>query len=600
MARLKYLTKFKNLIKIYPTILLVLIGFLTYGNSFQNQFVWDDPAFFSGNILVRNFDIQKIFTSNTVAGASISSDYYRPVTSVSFAIDYKIWGLNPFGYHLTNTVLHILTALLVYSLLGLLRFNNTLSFWISLIFLVHPVQVEAVTYLSSRGDILYSFLSILSLYLFTLTLYHKKINFEFKKNKLVIPTPLLLICSIILYALSIFSKEVSLAIWPIFIFILIFYKLQNNLTFSSLHQKYKNHIPTILVFFWISLMYMFLRVYILNFNNSLNFVGAQNAYTSDIFVRIFTFFKIIWLYLGLIFWPHPLYLERDTPIVTNFINPYVFASIGLIILLLTLAFYEYKKTKNMWIFLGLFWIFLHIIPVSGLIPMTYLYHENWLYMPLVGFVIILFSLFRLLLPKINFPKYKKQLSFFGSIIVFVLILITIKQNSTWKDPVTLFEHNLKYHQTARLYLNLGSAYMSLGDDNKAIDNLNKASKIADMYPQIHYNLAHIYLKQNKKSEAREEMIKTFQADQNFFYVYPLIINSFIETEEYSEALPFVERLTRVYPDDLTFTILYGKLLFESDKKNQAEIQFQKALEISKNRPDVQEKINRIRINQDPF
>lgn len=598
------ISKINNLIakskKLIPIILIILVSIITYANTFQNKFVWDDPAFFADNILVKTLNIPKIFTSNTVAGAAISSDYYRPITSITFGLDYKIWGLNPFGFHLTNLILHILTALLLFSFLKIIKFNKTLALWVTLFFIVHPVQVEAVTYLSSRGDILYSLLFLISLNLFTLTLYNPNPKLKILKKNFKIPTSLLLILAIITYGLSIFAKELSLAVWPTFIFILIFFKIQKKIKFKELHKIYRAHFITILMLFWESLMYMFLRVYFLNFNNSLNFLGSQDLYSTNIFVRILTFFKIIWLYLGLIFWPSKLYLERNTNIETNFFNPPVFTALLLIIALIFLGIWEFKKTKKLWIFLGIVWISLHIIPVSGIVPMTYLYHENWLYMPIIGLTIILFSTFNLIFPKFNAQKYKKFLNIFGVIILSILIFLTIKQNSTWKDSIALFEHNLKYSQTARLHLNLGNAYMDKGEFDKAISHLNEASKIADFYPQIHFNLGYIYEQQNKKKEAREEYLKTLAIDDNYFYVYKHLINSYIETKEFDKSLPLIDRLNRVFPGDLKLTLLYGKILYISNKKVQAEEQFNKAIQIAPKNKEVTDKINQIRSSEETF
>ena len=85
-------------------LVLILIGatFLAYFSSFSNPFIWDDEQFITSNAYVRNFDIGKIFTTNTVAGAGVQSNYYRPLTTLSFAVDTAIWGSNPFGFHLTN------------------------------------------------------------------------------------------------------------------------------------------------------------------------------------------------------------------------------------------------------------------------------------------------------------------------------------------------------------------------------------------------------------------------------------------------------------------------------------------------------------------
>src|SRR3989344_1258472 len=118
-------------------IILILAGFLTYANSLNNEFLFDDQGFILDNFNIKNFDIPKIFTTNTVAGSGIVSDYYRPLTSITFAIDYKFWGQNPFGFHLTNLILHILTGLILFLFLKKIKISELVSFFITLIFLVH-------------------------------------------------------------------------------------------------------------------------------------------------------------------------------------------------------------------------------------------------------------------------------------------------------------------------------------------------------------------------------------------------------------------------------------------------------------------------------
>src|SRR5258708_6112431 len=97
-----------------PILILVVVGFFTYVNSFHNQFLCVDDYFISQNLLIKSLKYTpQIFTSNTIAGAGQISDYYRPLTSLSFAVDHAIWGWNVVGFHLTNTLLHIGVGVMV-------------------------------------------------------------------------------------------------------------------------------------------------------------------------------------------------------------------------------------------------------------------------------------------------------------------------------------------------------------------------------------------------------------------------------------------------------------------------------------------------------
>lgn len=534
-----------------------------------------------------------MFTSNTAAGAGVSTDYYRPLTSLTFSIDYKIWKFNPFGYHLTNTLLHIFTAVFLFLFLLKLKLNKIVSFWISVIFLVHPVQVEAVTYLSSRGDVLYSLLVLISLYLFALTLDNPKLKYQ-KLKKII-----LLMFSTLLFGVAIFAKEVALATFPVYIVTLLFYKYQNNLSFKTLHQQYKSQLITIGLIIWLSLLYMILRLYVLNFNNSLNFLGGNDIYTSNLVVRIYTFLKIIWLYIGLLFYPYPLYLERDTSIITDLFNPFVLSSLLLLILLIFFGIKQIYNKNAPWILFSLIFIASHILPVSGIVPMTYLYHENWLYMPLVGVLLLGYSLFAYFIPKINLKRFYLTFNMALCLVTLGLIFLTIKQNQVWANEVSLFSHNLKFNNTARLNLNLGDAYLKIGEYDKAIVYFSKANEIAPM-PQTYHNLGIISQIRKDYSLAEKYFLNVLQIDKNYLYVYPFLIDGYIQQKEYTKALPLVERLNKIYLNDTTLIILHGKLLYKAEQFDKAEQQFNKALQVTKNNQQVIEKINKIKANQDLF
>lgn len=568
-------------------VILFLVGLITYFNSFHNQFVWDDSHFIIQNIFVQSLNyIPQIFTSNTIAGAGATSDYYRPLTSLSFAIDYHFWGDNVLGYHLTNTFFHITAGILLFLFLLRINFNKTLSFWVALIFLVHPAQTEAVTYLSSRGDAFYSLLFLISLNLFSTSIY---------LQKTAIPKRLLLFLSILFFGLSVLAKETALALTPIYIGVLLLYKLQNNLTLKALHQKYRNQIITVMLIFLLTVIYVIIRINFLSFHNFFNFTGFDDIYTRSLLVRFYTFCKVFFTYIQILIYPYPLYLERSTTFVLTPLSPYVISAILVSLLVIFLGIVEVKKKREAWILFGSLWFVSHILPASGIIPITGTHHENWLYMPMVGFLITVLGIARLVFPKLALAKYKKILTFLALLVVVIFMYLTMLQNTKWKDNITYYEHNLRFVDSARVHLNLGNAYLGANMDDKALIHLKKAIQLKDIYPQTHYNLGKLYQKRNQYDLAEKEYFSSLKLDPDFIFAYTALINLYLGEQKFDQALPLVQTILKIYPWDVSLNLLLASV---ENRLGNTELANQQFAKVSSSDPNINSLITQIKLKQD--
>ncbi|MBW2059862.1 MAG: hypothetical protein JRJ26_20460, partial [Deltaproteobacteria bacterium] len=155
------------------TVVLILAGIVAciYLNSLGNGFVeWDDPGLILRNRQIRSLEWSNIKEIFSVRRAST----YQPIRVLSYAVDYHFWKLNPLGYHITNIAFYLLTCILVFffaeELLKFLRregtpqSNTRIAFLAALLFAVHPVHVESVTWLSARKEVLVGFFFFASLY----------------------------------------------------------------------------------------------------------------------------------------------------------------------------------------------------------------------------------------------------------------------------------------------------------------------------------------------------------------------------------------------------------------------------------------------------
>jgi tetratricopeptide (TPR) repeat protein len=548
-------------------LLFFLWGFLVYLNSFQNQFFWDDDDTIVKNVYIKSWKfLPNYFTENLIAGAGLHSNYWRPLLLFSFSLDYKIWKLFPFGYHLTNTLLHILNAFLIYYLLLLIFKNQKISFLTALIFLLHPLQTEAVTYVTGRGDPLSIFFILIS---FIFYIFAKEKN----QNKF-------LILSCLFFILSLLTKE-TVIFFPALV---LFYEILNR-------EKFKKILINTSPLFFIALIYFILRLTVLNFGQTLNLYGEENIFTKNIHYRIFTFLNILLTYYSLYFLPTHLHMERNAPILTTIFHPGVIFSLLILFLIVLVSIYTFKKGNKIFSF-GFGWFFISLFPLSNiLIPISGLLYEHWLYFPLVGFSLILsYSIFEIL-PKLKFNRFLVPISYLLLFLFLGFLSIrTILRNFDWKDPITFYNQTLKYSETARIHNNLAMAYADKKDFENAIFHYQKAIEISDVYPQTHNNLGNAYKETGQFEKAVEEFEKAIKMDPYFFFAYNNLAGLYLEQKNYDKAIEVYQRYLKISPQNLNILYNLGIVYYLKKDYDKAILTFQKILEI---KPQNEEILNLI-------
>lgn len=485
----------KNRIILMISVIIIL-GFISYINVYDNSFVWDDEFLIQKNIFIQDFQyLPEIFSSSSTAGAGGIDNFYRPLQLVMYSLVYQFFGMSLFGFHFLNVLIHVSSGVLLFILIRKIFKIDLLAFLTSLLWVIHPVHTEAITYISGTADPL-SVLFALGSFIFY-------INFrESEKSKC-------LVFSGVFFVLAILSKE-TMIILPLLFILYEFISDKNNL------KGFKKAIP----FFAISFGYFISRITFLNFGNTLNLYESSNIYTEFLFVRIFTFLASLLEYYSLLLWPTNLHMERSFPVFVSFFSPKVFISFLIFVGLAFLAYYSLKRKKHI-IFFGICWFFISFLPMSGiLVPVNSFLLEHWLYFSSIGFFII-FSYFvhRLL-------KVKKQRLLAVIIIVLLvscLVVTTINQNKNWENPIIFYNNILKYEEgTPRVYNNLAMAYSDRGKRDLAKKYYKKSIKQSSNYPQPHYNLARVYIEQKKYSEAIYHLEKSININPNFFYSYYLL------------------------------------------------------------------------------
>src|SRR3989338_621725 len=156
-----------NYIPYLPPLVIVFLSILVYSNTLWHGFAFDDVRHIVQNEFIRKSQYLPSYVTSDfwkMANYSEKPPYYRPIFLLSLFADYKLWGLNPFGFHLTNILIHISTIMLLYTLALNLFQDKFIALISSLIFGLHPVHTEAVTFISARTHLLATLFSLLSVW----------------------------------------------------------------------------------------------------------------------------------------------------------------------------------------------------------------------------------------------------------------------------------------------------------------------------------------------------------------------------------------------------------------------------------------------------
>ncbi len=496
----RLLSHIDHLSPLYVSTILFFITVIVYANTLSNGLFYDDEHFIYNNIYVTSFSFFNFFTESTTSGGGGGvSNYYRPLLTFLFSVQYFLFGNSGFIFHLVSLLLQAGCGILIYTIFKKIFNSSIPAFLTAILFIVHPIQTEAISYASGQGDPLSLFFLLLS------------ITYVLKKKT---KTALMLLGG------SLLSKETGL-LAPGFISLVLVVQ-EKNISFSTIKSVLLKSLP-----FWIaSFSYFFLRLTILNFSNTLNFYNANNPYTESIFVRLNTFFHILPTYALLLVKPFPLFIDRNVSIYTT-IDPTVIIVILILGIAVSASIYYFKKLPILFFSIG--WTALGFIPTSGIIPINGIMYEHFLYYPSIGiFTLVSFGIYYLLT---NRSLIAIPIFIILSSGLFYFSILTIQRNSDWHDPIRFYNQTLTYTESARIRNNLAIAYAESGDTKNAIIQYKKSVQISDTYPQTHLNLGNSYLALEAYTSAEQEYLKSIQLDPTFDRPYISLINLYKKTDQ---------------------------------------------------------------------
>lgn len=588
--------------RILLPILISSISFLVYLNILHHQFVFDDFRIIVNNPFIKDWKhFPALFNRDYF---KISGELsYRPLVTASYFTDYAIWGLNPFGFHLTNLLIHSLNTSLVFLLIFKITQDLKLSGISCLFFGIHPILTETVNSVGFREDLLCA-----TFFLLTLFFYVKLYTSKYKK--------ICCVASLLAYFFSLLSKEMAISL-PVIIFVLDLILSQSkrvivhprpnplpsrgrrepdNLLFSANQedvehcwggQKSLTNVPSVGAenlqplpvktrilryypgFILMSIGYILLRLVF--FKSTIEHV----AYPGNSLVTNFlTMTKVIASYIMLWFFPIVLNPDYHVTFETTPIKLPFLLSLALLICIAFLAVRLYRRQKE--ITFSILWIFITLVPVMNLIPIGNIMAERYLYLPSFGFCLfagLLILKIHARVPKAYHPLVKTCFA-----AIFILSLAhTIRHNRVWFDKQTLWYYTVFNTSCSfNAHNNLGKEYYEKGLLDKAIEEytiaLSKASEVRYVYSIAHYNLGIAYDEKGMYDASIQAYRNALRIEPKNSDTHNNLAITLFKNGQVDLAIEEFRKAITQDPDNPTYHDNLAKLYYRINLPNEAKIE----------------------------
>ncbi len=509
----------KNKKELFYLSISILIVFIFLIPNLNSEFLnWDDQEYVVNNPLIKDLSftgIKNIFKLNQVVAT------YSPVILISWAIDYSIFGLNPAMFHLANIILHLIIMVLVFYFTKLLCKDVNTAIVVTILFGIHPMHIEAVSWISARKDLLYTlffFAGLISYYFYT-------------EKQLKYPKYFYYLLCLLFYLLSLLSKGTAV-IFPLVLLLLDFFKNRKNVI-SSLIEK----IP----FFLLSGVFVYLSIIMQVKGGAMDdrkFVSIIESLSVG-FYGYFNYIFKAFIPIDLsVYHPYPYAIGESIPW-------YFYLTFIPVLALFIWVVINYKKKKNL--LFGVLFFFISLIPVIQVLPIgPAITADRYTYLPYFG----LFYVFAYYgIQRFNNAKFKKYVLLGFTFYIIILGFITFNYSKTFNNSNTLWSNVIKKYPKDNLaYLNLCDFWIGEQQYVKALSSVNMAIQLKNDNPWSYYNRAIVFKEMKKNDLAFIDLNKAISLDKSFVssYLNRGILNA--EANNFHKAILDFDKVINLSPE----------------------------------------------------
>jgi len=532
--------------KVFWSAIIIVITCIVYLPTLRNNLTnWDDRVYVNENNYIQNLswsNLEWIFTNSYMGN-------YHPLSMLSLAADYHIGGLTPFMFHFTNLMFHAFNAVLVLLLIYALNGKLNVSIVAGLLFGVHTLHVESVSWVSERKDVLYAFF-----YLFSLLLYlrfHKKRELKWY------------ILSVLLFLFSLLSKgqAVSLAVT---LLLIDFFQGRKLFTIKNLMEK----VP----FFLLAIIFGIIAIRSQQGVSATEMVqteGQQRIFFSSYGFMMYMAKLVMPVFLSA-YYPYPSLVKGADLPLQFYLAP--LAVLSFIIFLII----SYKKSKPVFFSLGFFviniFLVLQLLPVGGAIMA-----DRYAYIPSIGYC-YLFGY--MVLKKEYLPNIKVSYSI-AAIYILLLGGMTFARTRVWQNNFTLWTDVVEKNSEVHLaWYNLGNAHSDTANYKGAIEKYDQAIRVFPLYFNAYINRANAKTKVNDYVGAIEDLNFVINRDSSIVNAYINRAMARRSLQDYNGSLADYNKAVSMKPGQGELYISRGSLLFDMKDNEGAIKDFTRAIEIN--------------------
>jgi len=495
-------------------LIVVCVTFVAYIPSLSNGFTgWDDPAHLTENPVIRHLNLEHIQQMFFSADRTVLKTYI-PMTLLTFAVEYKYFGYEPFIYHFTNLLLHLITTGLIVYFVFQLGFSFWAALGAALLFGVHPMHVESVAWVTERKDVLYA-----AFYMLSLTCFVRHLKTE------KLPSYLF---ALLFGLLSILSKAMALSLPLILILTEWFYRKDIK------EIKLLNKIP-----FFLTIVPVAFVTY------QLNARGVEVEAFQGMLVWIWSFSFYLFKF---IFPIHllPLY-DASLPISLSNISylsalAVVFLTIGLLI--------KFRRNRFFVFAMGYFFLSIFFLLRFDIGNDLSIVADRFMYLPSLG-ICVLFGVGVQKLISMSEGKVWVQIAVQSSLVILMVFLSvqTFQQTRIWQNGITLWNYVIKAQPTNfRAYHNRGIDLSERKEFDLALADFNKTIEINPDYAKAYTNRSALYKLRGELDKALADYNQAIRLDADIEATYNNRGMFYFEQGQYGLALNDYNKSIALYPE----------------------------------------------------
>jgi protein O-mannosyl-transferase len=472
----------------FPGVLvLLLVTVAVFYSSLEHQFLnnWDDYLYVVKNPAAHGFSSEHLkdaFTKFYVGN-------YAPLHIVSYMFDYTLWGLNPAGFIGTNIMLHAMNGLIFYLIVLRVTSDSRLAFFSAFIFLVHPVQVESVVWISQRKNLLAMFFFLVALFCY--------LNYRGKSARDGVTS----YCAALAFFLcALLTKSVTV----IFPLVVVLYDLC-LVPRESRGRWLLDKVP----FFAVAAIIALVTLKSQAASQGGGMVDYPDQSAWDLFLTMLTVFA---RYAGLLVWPARLSIDYAPPI-KNGIDLSVALS-GLLMMLGCYGLFRLYRTRRSLFFWAAL-IPVGLLPVSQIIPLTTLMNDRYLYFPLLGAAVLFAWVAVFCIDKLHLKH--RALPVIICLALLPLPALSWQRSQVWSDSLSLWSDALDKYPSFETYAGMGNALYQADRIDEAVAMYRKSLLLEPTCEEALRSMGAIYLNRGDYTRARYyiEQFVTLYPDNAF-------------------------------------------------------------------------------------